>query len=126
MHSKRPTTIYYIMAFALAFQGIFLTMLLVPEDTQVDAEYINGVLTASSILFGFWAVLMNRELGVDMRRDIRGPLLWCLGSLVFSVIFVYLTALNLISSVTALSVCTESFISNSFMVSIHLYRRLRE
>jgi len=93
-------TILVTLITILGFQGT-------PLDFVVDAEYITALLTAASILFGFWFALLGRkieELGqlIIFRVYLRRVVILCLIWLAASVIAVFLAALNKIPSVVAL------------------------
>jgi len=97
-----------------------------PTNFEVDIEYLNGILTASSILFGFWAVILGRSPG-----DIKEKYLYKYGIskifffniafLAISVIAVFFSATNKLSSVIALFLVTLSYFSNLFFLVLHLY-----
>ncbi len=97
-----------------------------PPDFKVDAEYINGILTASSILFGFWVILIQTRPKKRVQKwKYDNILVWNFGasvvSLILSVVTMFLGALNKISSVITLSVCMVSFFANTFYLSVDLY-----
>ena len=100
----------------LGFYGI-------PIDFKVEPEYLVGILTASSILFGFWVLVVQikpnepKELTTAMRLGF----FWSFGFLTVSVILTYCTALNRMPSVFTLYFCTLSFISNASSLANYLY-----
>ena len=106
---------------------------------EVDVGYINGVLTASSILFGFWATLLTLTPMVTLtpeeqtdwfysrqewwryysvfRWEIIGSLILFAGSLAL----VYLSATRMISSGFALIGVSVSFFLNALFLGMHLH-----
>jgi uncharacterized membrane protein YjgN (DUF898 family) len=113
------------------------------NDLNVDPEYLSGILSASGILFGIWAILIQKkpkeitraisstkELGekefkamlekVAYEKIIFPYFLTALGFLIVSVIVVCLTGLNLFSSAWALFFCTFSFIVNAIFLTFTL------
>lgn len=103
---------------------------------NVEPEYISGMLTALSILFGFWIVLVvvtPEEKIKNLRSDFdkrRVKFLYkyvtlkmfyvCFVSLFFSVICVYLTALEIIPSGLSLIVLFVIFAVNILYILIGL------
>jgi len=103
----------------LGFQGL-------PSDYEIQAEYVVGILTASSILFGFWAVLIEKKPGERVEKWLYETVLsktffFCFVFLVISVLLTFFTALGKLSSAVALMVCTLSFCENALFVAFHLY-----
>jgi hypothetical protein len=96
-----------------------------PDTFKVEPAYINGILTASGILFGIWATIIGKEPETEPQKreyPIIGEIfLVCLMLLVFSVVYVALTAVNLFSSRVALSLCMVSFIMNASSIAFTLY-----
>jgi hypothetical protein len=99
---------------------------------RVEPEYIIGMLTASAIIFGFWAILIQeRPQEIDKEKVYRHVLialfLFSLATLILSVLFVYLVALGKVPPFTALWFCMYSFLSNAVNFSIGLYyQKLKE
>lgn len=96
------------------------------SDFEVEAEYINGILTASGILFGLWFVVIERKPKDGFKRwqyehNISESFFFCFAFLIISVLLVALTAVNLYSSVFALLFCTISFIINTCIITLTLY-----
>jgi len=96
-----------------------------PIGFEVNPEYINGILTASSILFGFWAVLIERQPKERTERFRYKILLenffFSFTFLMLSVVMIYFAALNKLHSVFALSFCLVSFMSNAYFLAMTLY-----
>jgi len=92
--------------------------------TSVNPEYTTGVLTASSILFGFWFIMLQREPKNErFVSQVQGNLLSSLILLVLTVMLLYFTALSnsaLLSEIT-LFIATMSFILNIFYVLLFLH-----
>ena len=102
-----------ILVSVIGFYGI-------PIDFQVQPEYLTGILTASSILFGFWVVVMEIK-PKELTRVMRIGFFWSFGLFIVSVILTYSTALNRMPSVITLWFCTFSFISNASSLVNYLY-----
>lgn len=102
-------------AFIFAFVDVFL---------EVDPEYINGILTASSIAYGLWGFVISRtEKGMDeylwiFRIGKVFTILLLL--LVFSVFTVFFSGLGVIPSTAALYICMWSFLMNAIAMSYTL------
>ncbi len=95
----------------------------------LDPEYLNGVLTASGVLFGFWAILMEKRLRKPEPPDIAGIFEFeafsrakscffvALGLLVASIIFVCLTALKFFAAQIALIFEVASFVISASLLT---------
>ena len=97
-----------------------------PPNFAVEAEYLTGMLTASAIIFGFWAILIQRKPEDRTAKWLYEEVLstqffLSLGFLVLSVIVIYLAALNKIYSVVALFFAMFSFLMSVVKVSLALY-----
>jgi len=95
-------------------------------DIEVDAEYINGILTASGILFGIWAIVIERKPKESVQKWLFGTaikdcFLIAFIFLTLTVFFVALNALNLFSSLFTLVACSISFFINAFLIVLSLY-----
>jgi len=94
-------------------------------DFKVDPEYINGILTASGILFGIWAIIIERIPKEEHKKrlykiSIKG--FWL--PFAFFVVFVLLlalTAVNFYSFHLTVIVGTISFLVNAFFLTLALY-----
>ena len=117
--------IAYIIAAFCCIIIIFLfwtTFYFVPAKFEVDAEYINSILTASSILYGFWMVLMQ------MKSTKKISLIFSLGALfllALSVLMTYFNAIGFLPDIMALFSCMMSFLWNTAALSIVLYHESR-
>jgi len=113
-HLSYLTVIVYIVLIILMF---WITLFVAPRE--VDVEYINGILTASSILYGFWIVLLQVK---SIPREVSSVFSFiALFLLLISVLMIYLNAIGLVSSTPALFACMASFIANTFMLFLTLY-----
>jgi len=97
-----------------------------PPSFEVEPEYLTGMLTASAIIFGFWAILAQIKPEDIVEKSIyqhylSKPLFFSLLLLTLSVVTVYFSALNKLSSVAALYVCMWSFLSNTVFITLALY-----
>jgi len=111
-----------------------LVMLIVnymtPIDFAVDPEYLNGILTASSILFGFWIFFLGtmtqagERVGknAEYKGYIKSYVFFSFALLVASIFAIYFGALNLIPSIHALLFCASSFMHNLTVVLITFHR----
>lgn len=126
------TELFYSNLFFIALLLIIVVFGLygLPSDFKVDPEYIVGILTASSILFGFWVFIIETitEVRSTQRRvryykDMRPYFSTSFLLLLFSVFFTYFAALNKIPSAYALSICTVSFFVNVWFLVYFLSLR---
>lgn len=110
-----------LIVFASAF--LFLT----PRDFRVDAQYINGILASSSILFGFWVLIVERKNSKEKyrlflyRELVPSAFFTAFAILIFSVALVYLQALDQIPSVVTLFFVTIDFFFNAWLVALTIY-----
>lgn len=93
---------------------------------QVQPEYLIGILSASSILFGLWAVIIERKpegiVQESTYYESIPELFWfSLILLITSVILVSFTATELFSSSFTLFVCVFSFVWNAVFLSLALH-----
>jgi hypothetical protein len=104
-----PLVVYFSLLVIIA-----LGIILFPK-ASVNPEYINGVLTASSILFGFWFIMLERKPKNErFLGQVRNNLLFSLGLLILTVMLMYFATLSnsaLLSEIT-LGAATVSFIVN--------------
>jgi len=104
------------------------------NDLHIDPEYLNGVLTASGVLFGFWAILMEKRLRkpeppkdtIDvLKLEVFSRGMTCffvaLVFLIASIVYVCLTALNLFSSEITLIFEVVSFAINASFLALTVY-----
>lgn len=97
-----------------------------PNSFKVEPAYLNGILTASGILYGLWAVVIGGKPETELKKwqylnVVKEVFFFSFFFLVFSVIYVALTAANLFSSTWALYFCTASFLLNAFSIFLSLY-----
>jgi len=96
-----------------------------PSDFEVDPEYINGIIAASSVLYGFWFVVIERRpkekklIRYYQRTGVT--IFFSLVFLIGSVFITYLSALNMIQSTYALSSALFSFGWNALCMTTDLY-----
>jgi hypothetical protein len=116
--------IFYAFLIVLMAYGIFsLVLRHALENFQVDAAYIDGILTASSILFGFWTMMVQRKpkQEVEKYEATIATFFFSFGTLMLSVVLIFLTALNSCPSVVTLFFVTASFIVNATFLAFLLY-----
>ena len=56
--------IFLLMIFSIFAYGLYdspFSAANADSDFKVDAEYLNGILTASGILFGIWVIVIERK-----------------------------------------------------------------
>jgi len=105
---------------------IFVGLYGLPINFKVDVGFINGILTASSILFGFWAFLIQKKPKHFLQKLIygnivRGAFNISFAILVSTVVLIYLTALDKLPSVLTLTICVVGFLLNVFFLTLTLY-----
>lgn len=115
-------SIVFILLLVITIFGITS----VPPDFEVNAEYINGVLTASSILFGFWIVIIEKKPKEETKKFMYENAIYfaffvSFVFLLISVTLLYFSALDKLSSVYTLLFSTLSFLLNAFSVAVTLY-----
>jgi hypothetical protein len=96
------------------------------SNFQVQPEYLTGILSASSILFGLWAIIIERKpKGVVQESayyESIPTLFWfSLILLITSVVLVSCTAVEFLSSSFTLLVCVVSFVWNAAFLSLALH-----
>jgi len=122
----------YIFGLLLAIIFILGVYYGLQEEFRIDVEYINGILTASSILFGFWAILIERKPKEEPNQwqsrvkkwqyKLAGTSFYAsLFALMLSVLLMYLSALDVLSSVFTLMACVTSFYFNAYLLAMTLY-----
>lgn len=114
--------LYFVASFAVVVLGLALT----PEQSEINVTYINGILTASSILFGFWATLFGIRpkgaIGKTLYRDVlRGSVFFSIFLLSLSVVSVFFSAMNGLSSKSACGIVTFSFLMNLGFLGMHMH-----
>jgi hypothetical protein len=108
-----------------------------PDDIQINMEYTNGILTATGILFGIWAVVLGTnpkpiinkrdttkksifKNNVKELKDVKEPFFASLLFLVMDVICLALTAVNVFSPHVTLLIVTTSFIYTALFLAMTL------
>ena len=121
--------VFYFFLFTVMVLGLLYGL---SKDVEVDVGYMNGILTASSILFGFWAILIKRKPKERTNKWQFEAKKWqyqlvarsFYGSLILlmaSVLLIYLSAIDMMSSVLTLIFCTMSLFFNAYLIAITLY-----
>jgi len=118
-------TIFLIMIFACGLYDSPYSTFNRETDFEVDPEYINGILAASGIFFGIWAIIIERVPKEEHKKrvykiSIKG--FWY--PFAFFVVFVLLiplTAMNFYSFHLTVIVGTISFIANTIFLTLALY-----
>jgi hypothetical protein len=111
----------YIRVFLAVLLGTTLFVGYVTRtDPEVAPAYLNGILTASGILFGIWTIIIGKDPESELKKVLSPTVgqLFTFGLvlLVSSVVFVVLTALGTFSSAVALVFCAMSFVTNAYSV----------
>ena len=134
MDKEKLTSIvfYFLLIVAPATPFFVIGLTNTPLDVDVDPEFINGILAGSSILFGFWSIMLTQ-------KEFRKLLIWKsrTGSfitlfvmpwfiftsvfLVVSVFVVFLCAIGLVPHVFGLSLVLQSFFYNALLILSSLY-----
>jgi hypothetical protein len=101
------------------------------KDIKIDAEYINGILTASSILFGIWVLVLgikpfesqvyDKKTREFLRKTVvRESFFFCLFFLGANVLFVFLASLSLLSQLFTITFTGLSFLLNVAFLTLTL------
>jgi hypothetical protein len=122
-------TTYLVVVYIFLLVVILLVAISLPR-VSVNPEYINGVLTASSILFGFWFIMLEIMQGRKpkdeqfLSRPIKISFLSSMGFLICTVMLLYATALSnsAVLSEMTLGIATISFVVNITLVIFILLR----
>lgn len=117
-----------ILFLGFLFLGLYdspVSIFHIAKDVKVGAEYTNSLLTVSSILFGFWMIIIsnkpkheNLSENFFFKTTTIETFYLCFGFLVLSVVFLTLTAIGLYSSAFALVFTSLSCILNSLFLTI--------
>jgi len=108
--------------------GIVAQLFHLIEADFVNPEYFSGILGASSILFGLWAIVLQQKPKEEDKRLFDYYLVFffiSLFHLIESVIGIALTAVNLFSPTFALYIGTSSFCFNALMLGFSIYSKLK-
>jgi hypothetical protein len=137
MYQPSRYFIFFIISMGLVFYfGIRYSPASSPGLFKVEPPYLNGILTASGILFGIWAAVIGK--GPETRNRARtgsetDTQKWRYSTLVrdgFFIAFCYLvcsvtsvalTSIDLFWSAAAILLCTISFLTNSVLIALTLY-----
>jgi hypothetical protein len=102
---------------------MFVMVSLVKPSFEINPEYINGILAANGVVFGFWAAIIG--LSADSVRvyeeAIGVSFSLTLGLLIFSVFLLSGMALSLFPSVLVLFFSVLSFYFTCYFLGITLY-----
>jgi hypothetical protein len=120
-----------LLLFALIYTWGFAVLALTAYHNMdpwfsIEPEYISGTLTASAIIFGFWAILIQERSKEKDKEKVHKRVLivlffFSLATLILSVVNIYLVALDKVPPFVALWVCLYSFLSNIVNFTIALY-----
>lgn len=121
-----PQMLVYVTGVACIFVlGYLWSPHFDPNAFKVEPTYLNGILTASGILYGLWALVLEREPKTPTevrRKKMVGTLFFdSFFFLIASVLSIAFTAMNLFLSTFALLLCTTSFMLNTVSISVTLY-----
>jgi hypothetical protein len=94
-------------------------------DLVVEPEYLSGLLSASGILFGLWAIFIGNKPKERVAKHgyeniIFPSFFTSLGFLILSVILVSLSGVKIFSPTYALLFCALSFILNALFLTLTL------
>lgn len=111
---------------AACFMIMIISFHNLSPDFAVEPEYLTGMLTASSIVFGLWAILIQTKPKERVAKWLYEEVLiesffLSFGLLVISVVLIYFSALNKMSSVIALLFSLFSFLLNVLNITMALY-----
>lgn len=114
--------VFWVSFFVITIAGFYG----LPPDFKVEAEYMSGMLTASSILFGFWVMLIQAKPKERTEKWVYEKALSkifyiSVMFLMIPVVSIYFAALNKLSSVGALYSCMVSFLFNALNLMVALY-----
>jgi len=118
--------IFFLSVFAFGLYNSPLRRISAEEDIDVEAEYFSGIITASGILFGLWAIVLERKPKDKTKKRqyetfIKETFLVSLLFLIMSVVVIALTAVNFYSSSYALFINTLSFCAVASFFTITIY-----
>ena len=137
------TTISYMTK--LRFQYLLLTAVLIllvllyglynstsKSDIQINSEYINGILTASRILFGIWAVVLGikptktetcdkKTKEWQYKTIVSETFFFGFLFLIVDVLFLTLSAVNVFSQEVTLFFTALTFFYNALCLTITLH-----
>jgi hypothetical protein len=123
-----------LLVFLLAYSCIPIVLILgfvgISGILEVNVEYINGILTASGIIFGFWTIMLGKEpknfVEKWLYKNVILRAFWFVfGFFLFSIICVYFSALNKMPSSIALLFVTLSLLYNALFLILLLHSSIR-
>jgi len=91
----------------------------------------NSILTALSIVFGFWILIIGKEPKDFLERSVykiqmKFGIIPSFISLVISIILIYFSALKMIQPVWVLISVTIGFIFNVWLMGLYLYLKISD
>lgn len=104
-----------------------LSIAQIPLDYQVNPEYLNGLLTVTSILFGFWAAFLvlktQRKEDAARKNMMRGIILVNLLWFAVTIDMFFFSAFNKIPSLILFWTMTMSLLLNILLLgaTINIY-----
>lgn len=111
MNRWKDTPLYIIYLLGIILPFLYAVIGEVSFDRQIDAAFLNGLLTASSIFFGFSSLLVVTEKPVE--RRLYSFMIIALFSLVLSGAVLTSVALGKINGVLGLLILSASFNVNA-------------
>jgi hypothetical protein len=118
------------LSFFIGGSMAFVTLLSIaqiPLDYQVNPEYLNGLLTVTSILFGFWAAFLvlktQRKEDAARKNMMRGIILVNLLWFAVTIDMFFFSAFNKIPSLILFWTMTMSLLLNILLLgaTINIY-----
>lgn len=108
------------------FLAVVIVAISFSTAIKIEAEYMTGMLSASSILFGFWFILIEKKPKDETKRflyenAIFGLFFVSFGILLLSVVLLYLSAIEIIPSIAGFVSITLGFLLNAFSVGVSVY-----
>ena len=70
-----PAYFFIIITMFITFYGLFG----VEFNFGIQSEFYSGLLTALSITFGFWIVLLEKNITKSKKRVLIDMFFWCFG-----------------------------------------------
>jgi hypothetical protein len=123
-----------VLGLALLLFGLYASPFASYQPTtehKIDAEYTNGILTISGIMFGLWGFLLSKK--PKRQKDWAGWVIFnivtvssfylCFGLLILSILTLALTGVGLYSPTYTLIICTTCCIYSAVAVAsfVHFY-----
>ena len=129
--------IYAVLAtaFIVGFPFLIIYLNSIPLDLYIEPEYISGILTASGILFGLWAVaggtdetLFNSGESPTILKQFKFEKLLLIVNLMIFVLVIMLlfcSIIGIIPTLFTLCVLVSSFIINCMLLLFPLLRKFK-